>query len=139
MSRFAWLDYSEHERRKALDVIDQFREKDTRDELGIGTVRDALADRLFPGISTIQTRARYLIFIPWIHQSLETDHVRSDDAPRIARHREIKLIHALLESEDHEGIIGRDTGKTNQWKYTKRIVMPISLLILLQKKALGIS
>ena len=70
MSGFAWLDYSEHERRKALDVIDLFGEKDTRDELGIGTVRDALADRLFPGISTIQTRARYFLFIPWVHQGL---------------------------------------------------------------------
>lgn len=108
MSGFAWLDYSEHERRKALDVIDLFREKDTRDELGIGTVRDALADRLFPGISTIQTRARYFLFIPWVHQGLEADHTRSVDAPRIARHREIRLIHALLESNDHEGIIGRE-------------------------------
>mgnify|MGYP000844970114 CR=1 FL=1 len=53
-SVLTWLDFSERERRKALDVIDQFRDEDTRDELGIGTVRDALADLLFPGISTIQ-------------------------------------------------------------------------------------
>lgn len=39
MSSFGWLDYSEHDRRRTLDVIDLFREKDTRDELGIGTVR----------------------------------------------------------------------------------------------------
>jgi hypothetical protein len=49
----AWLDHSESNRRKALDVVDLFREQDTRDELGIGTVRDAIADSLFPGISTI--------------------------------------------------------------------------------------
>jgi hypothetical protein len=61
VSQFAWLDFSEHERRKALDVIDLFRERDTRDELGIGTVRDALSDVLFPGTSTIQTRARYFL------------------------------------------------------------------------------
>jgi len=35
--------------------VDLFREQSTVDELGIGTVRDALADGLFPGISTIQT------------------------------------------------------------------------------------
>jgi hypothetical protein len=34
-SSFTWFDYSEHERRKMMDVISQFREKDTRDELGM--------------------------------------------------------------------------------------------------------
>jgi hypothetical protein len=57
MSTFVWLDYSEGERRKMLDVVDLFREHDTRDELGIGSVRDAFADMLFPGTSTIMTRA----------------------------------------------------------------------------------
>lgn len=39
MSTFVWLDYSERERRKMLDVVDLFREHDTRDELGVGSVR----------------------------------------------------------------------------------------------------
>jgi hypothetical protein len=63
-SSFSWLDYSEQHRRQMLDVIDLFREQETRDELGIGTVRDAFADALFPGTSTIQTRARYFLFVP---------------------------------------------------------------------------
>jgi hypothetical protein len=58
MSAFVWLDYSERERRKMLDVVDLFREHDTRDQLGVGSVRDAFADMLFPGTSTIMTRAR---------------------------------------------------------------------------------
>ncbi len=61
-SSFTWLDYSEHERRQMLDVIHLFDEKTTRDELGIGVVRDAFADMFFPGTSTIQTRARYFLF-----------------------------------------------------------------------------
>ena len=56
-STFTWLDYSEHERRKMLDVIELFGERTTRDELGLGSIRDAFADLLFPGTSTIQTRA----------------------------------------------------------------------------------
>ena len=48
MSAFVWLDYSERERRKMLDVVDLFREHDTRDELGVSSVRDAFADMLFP-------------------------------------------------------------------------------------------
>jgi hypothetical protein len=64
MSMFVWLDYSEHERRKMLDVVDLFREHDTRDELGVGSVRDVFADMLFPGTSTIMTRARYFLLVP---------------------------------------------------------------------------
>jgi hypothetical protein len=51
-STFTWLDYSEHERRKMLDAIESFGEKTTRDELGLGSVRDAsrrnLSARLLP-------------------------------------------------------------------------------------------
>ena len=42
---FTWLDYSEHERRKMLEVIELFGEKTTWDELGLGSVRDASADQ----------------------------------------------------------------------------------------------
>lgn len=58
MVSLTWLDYSEQERRQAMEVIDLFREEETRDELGLGTIRDAFADLLFAGTSTIQTRAR---------------------------------------------------------------------------------
>jgi hypothetical protein len=63
MSEFVWLDYSERERRKMLDIVDLFREHDTRDELGIGSVRDTFADLFFPGTSTIMTRARYFLLV----------------------------------------------------------------------------
>ena len=36
-STFTWLDYSEHDRRRALNVISLFSERDTRDDLGLGT------------------------------------------------------------------------------------------------------
>jgi hypothetical protein len=107
-SSFAWLDHSENDRRKALDVVDLFREQDTRDELGIGTVRDALADALFPGISTIQTRAKYLLFIPWIYRALEEHRTKSRDVARLARKHEIELIYELIGSDDTDGVIGRD-------------------------------
>ena len=44
-STFTWLDYSEHERRKILDTIELFRERTTRDELGLGSIRDAFAEQ----------------------------------------------------------------------------------------------
>ena len=113
-STFAWLDHSESERRKALDVVDLFREQGTRDELGIGTVRDTLADTLFPGISTIQTRAKYFLFVPWIYRALEENRTKSRDVARLGRKAEVDLIHQLLQSEDTDGVIGKDAKKNLQ-------------------------
>ncbi len=110
MSTFAWLDYSEHDRRAALDLIDQFRERDTRDELGLGAIRDGFSDLFFPGTSTVQTRARYFLFVPWIYQRLERKKVASDSIARRARSDEAALIQALLDSGETEGVIGREVG-----------------------------
>jgi len=63
-STFSWLDYSDHERRRVLDVVELFGEKTTVDEIGIGSVRDAFADAWFPGTSTIQTTAKYFLLVP---------------------------------------------------------------------------
>lgn len=107
-SFFAWIDCSEQERRKALDVLDLFRERETRDELGIGTIRDAFADLLFPGTSTIQTRAKYFLFVPWTYLEMERLRVPSSQVADRARQEEIRLIQALLEASDSEGVIGKD-------------------------------
>lgn len=105
-STFAWLDYSEHERRKMLDVIEQFREQETRDELGIGSVRDAFADLLFPGTGTVQTRARYFLFVPWMYLSLEGREIPSGRAEDLGRREELALIEALINSGERRGVIG---------------------------------
>lgn len=103
----SWLDFSSWDRERALDIMAQLREKDTRDELGIGTVRDAFADRLFPGTSTLQTRARYFLFVPWTYRKLESRHTHSAAFADKARKEELALCRALLESGEVQGVIGR--------------------------------
>lgn len=105
-SIFTWIDHSERQRRKVLDAIDMFHEKGTRDELGLGTIRDAFADLLFPGTGSLQTRARYFLFIPWMYNELEAKRIGPADIPRRSRQYEIKLIDVLAESGDPEGTIG---------------------------------
>lgn len=104
-SSLTWLDYSEHERRKMLDVVHLFQEKDTRDELGIGTVRDAFADLLFPGTSTIQRRARYFLFVPWMYINLEKRKTPSNSINKRSRDEEIALIHTwnIFRPEEKSG------------------------------------
>ena len=84
-SSFGWLAHDDGERRRMMEVINLFREKGTLDELGIGTIRDTFADHFFPGTSTIQTRARYFLFIPWMYQQIEEERVPSSRAGRRAR------------------------------------------------------
>ncbi len=105
-SSFTWLDYSEKERRKMLDAIRLFKDQDTRDELGIGTIRDAFADLFFPGTGTVQTRARYFFFIPWMYLRLERNRVPSREVSAKARSEELRLIEVLSQSDDSDGTIG---------------------------------
>jgi hypothetical protein len=107
MSAFVWLDYSERDRRKMLDVVDLFKEHDTRDELGLGAIRDSFADQFFPGTSTIMTRARYFLLVAWTYQRLERQRVTSARMPERARRAQTALIKAIEQSDDKEGNIGK--------------------------------
>ena len=113
-STLTWLDYSEKERRKNLDIVSLFKNQDTRDELGLGRIRDAFADALFPGTGTVQTRARYFLFIPWIYKKLEDREVTSAQIGEKARQEEIRLIFALEKSGEKDGVIGIEARKELQ-------------------------
>src|SRR4051812_42119054 len=106
-SVFAWLDQSEDQRRKVLDIVDMFREHGTVDELGFGTVRDALADILFPGTSNLMTRASYFFFVPWMYLRLERQKTSSSEIAAKGRREELKLIERLLDAGETVGVIGR--------------------------------
>jgi len=109
-STFAWLDFSDKERREALEVIDLFREEDTRDELGLGVIRDTFADLLFPGTSTIQTRARYFLFVPWLLKDLEDRRTHASDWSRRARNQQGRLRDSLIAGGEESGVIGYRAG-----------------------------
>jgi len=106
LSSLTWLDFSDAERRRALEVLDLLSADETRDELGLGTIRDAFADAMFPGISTIQRRARYFLFVPWAFREVERRHRSRSGALDQTRRHELRLIDALLKSDDQDGVIG---------------------------------
>ena len=68
-----------------LEAVRQFRDSDTLDEVGIGGIRDAFAELLFPSMSVLHTRARYLLFVPWIYLDIEGRSVPSVRATDEAR------------------------------------------------------
>lgn len=105
-STFGWIDFSERDRRRMQDVVRGLADEGTLDELGIGVVRDALAETLFPGTSTIQTRARYFLFVPWIYLRREAEGRPSRKFAESVRSSEIQLIDALVKGGEREGVIG---------------------------------
>lgn len=106
-STLTWLDFSDAERRRALQVVELFAQSEARDELGLGTIRDAFADALFPGMSTVQRAARYFLFVPWIFREAEARASSSGADPlEWSRQQELHLIERLLAGDQRERVIG---------------------------------
>lgn len=105
-SQIAWLDASSEEQRRMRDIIQLFTDREARDELGIGTIRDALGDLLFPGTSTLHTRARYLLFVPWIYTQAAGGRNPVGQADRLER----QLVTAFANAEDKAGLLGSIAG-----------------------------
>ena len=78
-SSLTWIDHDSAARERSLQIIGMFRERDSRDELGLGAIRDSFSDKLFPGTSTIQTRLRYMLIIPWVFKKLEAQRTPSSE------------------------------------------------------------
>jgi hypothetical protein len=108
-SSLAWLNHDQAAQERTRRILGLFQEKGTRDQLGIGGIRDALSDLLFPGTSTIQTRLRYFLIVPWVYVQLEEEGVPANRFGTEARRREVALIQPLLSVEE-EGVFGRSAG-----------------------------
>ena len=107
--QLGWIDFSKEDRQKALDVINLLSEQGAVDELGIGIIRDAFANYFFPGTSTIQTRAKYFLIVPYVLREA-VDGRYGKDANRVLRaidSAEKDCGIRLLESDPKaEGVIG---------------------------------
>lgn len=110
-STFSWVDFSDEDKEKMVQIIHQLRQQDTIDELGIGSVRDSIANILFPGTTTIQTRAKYMLFVPWILNKMEEKRVPSSKISHRVKQEEIKLCNKLLEMGITDGVIGAVAGE----------------------------
>lgn len=109
-STIAWLDTSADEQRRVRELIALFAQTESRDELGIGQIRDAFSETLFPGTSIIQTRARYFLFVPWIYRDGQRRGHRGPKLRQWADVRERRLIETLRAAGDVRGLIGRIAG-----------------------------
>ena len=110
-SAFGWLDTDNEQRKKMLEVVDLFKDEGTVDDLGIGSIRDALSDSLFPGTSVLHTRLRYVLFIPWLMKLASERKGSPADMSGEFRNLEYQLIGSLIDGGEGIGVIGNTARK----------------------------
>ena len=106
-----WIDHDQESRNRITELMRFGRQKESRDELGIGTLRDSFSDQLFPGTSVLQTRLRYMLFIPWIYTRFEDRQLSPDKVEEEVKKFELALIERIRGSEDNDGLIGKRAGQ----------------------------
>jgi hypothetical protein len=104
VSALGWIVGSLQERDAALELLRGEGEAEPRDELGVGVLRDALAEAFFPGVTTLQTRAKYFLLVPRMYQEIEDAGSRVSAARRI-RDLEAELLERLRGTGER-GVIG---------------------------------
>ena len=111
-----WIDFSKNERNKVLSVLDLLSESGTLDELGIAPVRDGFANLFFPGTSTIQTRAKYFLIVPYALKDLEySSETNPNRMLRSLDETERRCGEILVGGGDTDGIIGKRSLAQGKW------------------------
>lgn len=112
-----WIDFSKSERSKVLSVLDMLSEAGTLDELGIAPIRDGFSNLFFPGTSTIQTRAKYFLIVPYALKDIEySNETNPNRALRTLDQEERNCgMRFLANGENTEGIIGGRSLGQGRW------------------------
>lgn len=125
--QFGWIDFSKEDKSNAINVINSLGEKGVLDELGFGSIRGTFADTFFPGTSTIQTRAKYFLIVPYIlNDYIKTGHKIEKDFNSFfkfsqetidKKEREIgrRLIEHCKSEPQSSGIIGARSIAGHSW------------------------
>lgn len=108
--QIGWIDFSKEERNKVIEVMSLLNTPGAVDELGIGIIRDAFANTFFPGTSTVQTRAKYFLIVPYLLKEA-VDGRYKDDVNQILRKidEEEKHCAEIMVKGDIDGVIGVDS------------------------------
>ncbi|MCY4293235.1 MAG: DUF6361 family protein [Acidimicrobiaceae bacterium] len=109
-SSLGWLDFDAAASERVAELLRALEESSTLDLLGLGSIWTGFADMLNPGTSTVHTRLRYFLFVPWIVKRLEDERVPPPDFARKKREDEARLIDCLRPLGRNQGVIGYRAG-----------------------------
>lgn len=72
--KLGWTELTKAGLGSAVRLLDEAAPDGVRDELGLGAIHFAYAERFFPGTSVLQTRPRYLWLVCWAYEELSELH-----------------------------------------------------------------
>ncbi|MDT0195700.1 DUF6361 family protein [Arthrobacter sp. AB6] len=112
-SLISWLDASTEENSKMRELVKLFGTPETTDDLGMGQLRDAISNSLFPGTSVLHLGARYMLLVPWAYQTAHRGSRNPDELRKRAEQSERQLIGRFKELGE-TGYIGGVAGMNVQ-------------------------
>ena len=122
-----FIHFGADERNTLIKVLQAIRDHHAIDELGIGRIRDAFSNLMFPGMSVLQNRAKYFALLPALYCEVEKGNYRNiEEVRRRVLDLEIKVTRQLLlgtdSAESRYGITGStviDRAEHNSAHYVK--------------------
>jgi hypothetical protein len=120
--KLGYIHNNREEQMRVLQVLKMTSESVALDELGIGRIRDAFADRMFPGISTLQKHTKYFSLMPQLYRkAIEKRYNRPSEVKAEIIRLERIMTEKLFEGSttDKRGITGSDMIGKNCTNYVK--------------------
>ena len=74
LQNFGWIEFSEADMKRTGKALAELS-NGSLDELGISIIRNGFANKLFPGISVLQTSLKYFMLIPAMLKKIERDNI----------------------------------------------------------------
>lgn len=132
--KIGYIHNSAEAHKRAMQVIKLTAEPQALDELGIGRIRDAFADKLFPGISTLQKRLKYFSLMPQVYRKAVErgkPYGNPDEVKKEVIRLEIEMTRRLYENspeDDRNGITGSSMKGEKFVKYDPAYIYHTGLL-----------
>lgn len=120
--KLGYIHTNKDEQAKVLQVMKMLSESVALDELGIGRIRDAFSDLMFPGISTLQKHMKYFSLMPQLYKkATEKRYNRLSEVRSEVIRLERLMTKNLVDGspEGTVGIIGSEVIGRNSANYVK--------------------
>jgi hypothetical protein len=113
-SQIGWIVFSPKDRDRVKRFLDLMGMGGVVDELGIGMIRDAMSNRLFPGFSTLYTRAKYFFITPYIILDKDANQKKNQTGKDYFQNAEVQVNRLVIQFYDNhqeraaESYFGKD-------------------------------
>ena len=119
--QLGYIHIGKEEQNRVMQMLKRLTEPGALDEIGIGRIRDAFADQLFPGTSTLQKHAKYFSLMPQVYQrAAARSYNRTSEVQAEVIRLERQMTEKLWDGSNHApGITGSEIIGHKDGSYVK--------------------